>query len=158
MQRSMYAPNTGYGLPSNTCADTLGTWVMNVLTMPPHLGHSDLCQLITYLHVGFVITLTHLPVVVIATALETSWKNCVTLELKQLRYLMTGASALFHIGFSMTFTHALHHMLFALSPFSAALGSLGLISSHNIATRWVRHNFDTSACCGDCNSISEVLE
>ena len=41
---------------------------------------------------------------------------------------------------------------------AAALGSLGLISSHNVATRWVRHNFDTSAHCGDCNSISEVLE
>ena len=24
---------------------------------------------------------------------------------------------------------------------AAALGSLGLISSHNVATRWVRHNF-----------------
>ena len=41
---------------------------------------------------------------------------------------------------------------------AAALGSLGLISSHNVATLWVRHNFDTSAHCGDCNSISEVLE
>ena len=41
---------------------------------------------------------------------------------------------------------------------AAALGSLGLISSHNVLTRWVRHNFDTSAHCGDCNSISEVLE
>ena len=30
------------------------------------------------------------------------------------------------------------------------------ISSHNFATRWVRHNLDTSVCCGDCNSISEV--
>ena len=41
---------------------------------------------------------------------------------------------------------------------AAALGSLGLISSHNIATRWVRHILDTSASCGGCNSISEVLE
>ena len=40
---------------------------------------------------------------------------------------------------------------------AAALGSLGLISSHNVATRWVRHNFDTSACRG-WNSISEMLE
>ena len=30
---------------------------------------------------------------------------------------------------------------------AAALGSLDLISSHNVATRWVRHNFDTSAYC-----------
>ena len=34
----------------------------------------------------------------------------------------------------------------------------GLPSGHNLATRWDRHNFDTSACCGDCNSNSEVLE
>ena len=41
---------------------------------------------------------------------------------------------------------------------AAALGSLGLVAGHNLATRLVRQNFDTSACCGDCNSISEVLE
>ena len=31
---------------------------------------------------------------------------------------------------------------------AAALGSFGLISSPNITSRWGRHNFDTSACCG----------
>ena len=36
-------------------------------------------------------------------------------------------------------------------------GSHGLISSHNIATRWGRPNFDTSACCDGCNRISEIL-
>ena len=41
---------------------------------------------------------------------------------------------------------------------AALLGSLGLVSNHNLATRWVCHNFDTSACCGDCNNIGEVLE
>ena len=41
---------------------------------------------------------------------------------------------------------------------AAALGSLGLVSSHNLATRWVSHSFDTSACFGDCNNIGEVLE
>ena len=44
-------------------------------------------------------------------------ENCVTSELKQHRYLRTGVSAVFLIGLSMTFMHALHHMLFALSPF-----------------------------------------
>ena len=40
-----------------------------------------------------------------------------------------------------------------------ALSSLGLISSHNVSTRWVRHNFDTSACCdGSVTTISEILE
>ena len=41
---------------------------------------------------------------------------------------------------------------------AVALGSLGLISSHNVASRWVRHNFDTSACCDGCNNISEILK
>ena len=41
---------------------------------------------------------------------------------------------------------------------AAALGSLGLVSNHNLATRSVRHSFDTSACFGDCNNIDEVLE
>ena len=41
---------------------------------------------------------------------------------------------------------------------AAALGSLDLVSSHNVATRWVRHNFDTSVCCDGWNNISEILE
>ena len=57
-------------------------------------------------------------VLVLATTLETSRKNCVTLQLKQHRYLKTGVSAVFFIGLSLNFAHALHHVLFALSPFS----------------------------------------
>ena len=49
-----------------------------------------------------------------------SWKNCVTPELKQRRHLRTGVGALFLIGSSMPFTHGLHRMLFALSPFPRA--------------------------------------
>ena len=41
---------------------------------------------------------------------------------------------------------------------AAALGTLGLVSNHNLAARWVRHNFYTSACFGSCNNIGEVLE
>ena len=41
---------------------------------------------------------------------------------------------------------------------AAALGSHGFISSHNDATPWSRHNFDTSAFCEGCNNISEILE
>ena len=32
---------------------------------------------------------------------------------------------------------------------AAALGTFGLISSHNIATRWVHHNFDATVCFHD---------
>ena len=35
---------------------------------------------------------------------------------------------------------------------------LVFISSHNDATRWGRHNFDTNALCDGCNNISEILE
>ena len=40
---------------------------------------------------------------------------------------------------------------------AAALGTLGLVSSRNLATRWARHNFDTSACFGSFNNIGDVL-
>ena len=41
---------------------------------------------------------------------------------------------------------------------AAALGTFGLVSNHNLSTRWVRHNFDTSACFRSCNNIGDVLE
>ena len=41
---------------------------------------------------------------------------------------------------------------------AAALGTFGLTSNHNVATRWVHHNFDASVCFDGCNNISEVLE
>ena len=41
---------------------------------------------------------------------------------------------------------------------AAALGTFGLISNHNVATRWIHHNFDATVCFDDCNNISEVLE
>ena len=40
---------------------------------------------------------------------------------------------------------------------AAALGTFGLVSNHNLAARWVRHNFDTAACFGSCNNIGEVF-
>ena len=41
---------------------------------------------------------------------------------------------------------------------AAALGTFGLISSHNVASRWIRHNFDASECFDGRHSISETLE
>ena len=41
---------------------------------------------------------------------------------------------------------------------AAALGTLGLVSNHNLSTRWGRHHFDTSSCFGSCNNIGDVLE
>ena len=79
---------------------------MNVLIMAPRLGHSASCPIITLLHVGFVLTLIPLLVLVLATTLVKSWKNCAALKLEQHCYLATGVSAGFLIMFSMTFTHA----------------------------------------------------
>ena len=64
------------------------------------------------------VCLIPLLVLVLATTLETSWKKCVTLELKQHqhRHLRTGVSAVFLIGVSMTFTHAPH--VVCSQPFS----------------------------------------
>ena len=41
---------------------------------------------------------------------------------------------------------------------AAALGTFGLVSSHNVATDWTRNNFDASVCFDACNNISEILE
>ena len=41
---------------------------------------------------------------------------------------------------------------------AAALGTFGPISNHDVATRWIHHNFDATVCLDDCNNISEVLE
>ena len=78
---------------------------------------SALCPVITLLHFRFVINLIRLLVLVLATTLVMSRRSCMTLEQKQHRYLTTGVSGVSLIVFSMTFTHALHHTLFALSPF-----------------------------------------
>ena len=40
---------------------------------------------------------------------------------------------------------------------AAAFGTFGLISSHSVASRWIRHNFDTSVCFDGCHSIGETL-
>ena len=41
---------------------------------------------------------------------------------------------------------------------AAALGALGLISSHNFSARWAHHTFDTAACFASCNNLGDVLE
>ena len=41
---------------------------------------------------------------------------------------------------------------------AAALGTFGLTSSHNVATRRIQNNFDASMCFESCNNISEILE
>ena len=41
---------------------------------------------------------------------------------------------------------------------AAALGTFGFVFSHNLATRWARHNFDTYACFVSCNNIGDVSE
>ena len=41
---------------------------------------------------------------------------------------------------------------------AAALGTFGLTSSHNVATRWIRHNLDAFASSDGCHNITEILE
>ena len=41
---------------------------------------------------------------------------------------------------------------------AAALEALGLLSSHNLSTRWAHHSFGTTACFASCNNIGDVLE
>ena len=36
--------------------------------------------------------------------------------------------------------------------------SLGTSSNHNVAARWIHHNFDASACFDGCHNINEIFE
>ena len=44
------------------------------------------------------------------------------------------------------------------ADYAAALGTFGLTSNHNVATRWIRHHFDAFACFDGCHNITEILE
>ena len=41
---------------------------------------------------------------------------------------------------------------------AAALGTYGLISGHNVTSRWIRHTFDTDGCFNRRHNISETLD
>ena len=88
------------------------------------LAPSVLYQVITSLHDGHITLLIPIHVLLPATTLWMSWRNCMTLEQRWFRRpnINTGVSALFLIGFSMVRTHALHHMwLFAAFSFAQPL-------------------------------------
>ena len=110
-----YAPNTDYGIPCNPCTDTLGIWVMSVPIMPLHLVHLASSPVTTLPLAGFVITLTHLLVVMDVTASARFWKDCTASESKQRRYLRVGVSAVLIIGFFVSLTHASVSLVVLLS-------------------------------------------
>ena len=93
---------------ANACTVTVEIWVMNVLTMPLHLGHSDLPLATLVPPAGILITLT-LPCVLMAvTTSAKSWNDCSTREMMQRRFSITGVSVVFAIGsivFLVHFTH-----------------------------------------------------
>ena len=99
------ALNTNFGSPCNTCTVTVEILVMNVLTMPPHLGPLDLPQTITLPHAGFIRTLTHPCVLMAATTLTNSWNDCNTLDPVQRRFPKMGVSVVFTIGFIVFIVH-----------------------------------------------------
>ena len=41
---------------------------------------------------------------------------------------------------------------------AAALGASGLVSNHNLSTRWARHSFDSVACFATCRNLRDILE
>ena len=84
-------------------------WVMNVPIMLLHLVHLALSPATTLPPARFVITLTHLPVVMAVTASARSWNDCSTLELVQRRFLRIGVSTVFTIGFFVSLTCCLFY-------------------------------------------------
>ena len=116
-----YAPNTDYGIPCNPCTDTLGIWVMSVPIMPLHLVHLASSPVTTLPLAEFVITLTHLLVVMDVTASARFWKDCTASESKQRRYLRVGVSAVLIIGFFVSLTHASVSLVVLLSALLPAI-------------------------------------
>ena len=41
---------------------------------------------------------------------------------------------------------------------AASLGTFGLVSSHNLSTRWTHHSFDSASCFATCRNLGDVLE
>ena len=41
---------------------------------------------------------------------------------------------------------------------AVALGAFGLVSNHNLSTRWARHSFDSVSCFDICHNLGDVLE
>ena len=106
---------------------------MNVLTMPPHLGPSDLPQATMLPPAGFIITLT-LPCVLMAvTTSMKSWNDCNTLDLMQRRFRKIAVSVVFTMGFIVFIVHLtrsfcgssvilLFSLLFTLGPLISRTG------------------------------------
>ena len=103
------APTPGYDLPCSTFMDIQEIWEANVLILPPRLVHLASLPVTTSPLAGFVMTLSPLPVVVIATASVKSWKlRSIRTETASL--LRNGSWCCVPLGFCVTLTHALHHL------------------------------------------------
>ena len=46
----------------------------------------------------------------------------------------------------------------ASADHAAAPGALGVVSNHNLSTRWTLHSFDATSCFPSCGSLGDVLE
>ena len=150
-------PNTGYGLPCNTCTVTQGTWAMTVLIMLQHLVHLALSLATTLPPAGFVIILTHLNVVVAATTSARFWKDCSTLGQKQRRYLKMGVSAVFSIGFCVFLTCVFVSSVILLSASSRASTSLFRTSNGKALLRLILPSFGEYFAQNMWNPLLELL-
>ena len=97
---------------------------MNVPIMLLHLVHLALSPATTLPPAGFVITLTHLPVVMVVTTSARFWKDGNALEQEQRRYLKMGVSAVSTIGFFVSLTYALVSSVILLSAFFSRASTL----------------------------------
>ena len=97
---------------------------MNVPIMPLHLVHLASFPATTLPLAGFVIALTHLPVVMVVTASARFWKDCIALEQKQRRYLKMGLGAVFIIGSFVSLTYAFASSVILLSALFSRAATL----------------------------------
>ena len=77
----------------------------DVLTMPLHLGHSDLHLATMLPPAGFIITLMHPCVLMAVTTSPRSWNDCNAFEQMQRRFPTIEVSVVFTIGFIVFIVH-----------------------------------------------------
>ena len=108
---------------------TVEIWVMNVLTMPLHLGPSASPLTTTLPSAGFIITLTHPRVLMAVTSSLRSWNDYNAFEQMQRRFPKIGVGVVFTIGFIVFIVHLTRTLaLFCVPALSLHLSNWVFVS------------------------------
>ena len=160
-QRSMIFAQRKLRLTMQHVYGRSGIWVMNVLTMPLHLGPSALPLTITLPPAGFIITLMHPRVLMAVTTSLRSWNDYNAVEQMQRRFPQKGVSIVFTIGFIVFVVHltriSLRFVYLALSLFLLGYCFLGQVMESLSSSASTVPSFDDYFAHNMWNPLLELL-